>query len=488
MSSWNKNILIALEEQKSTLEKRKDKSRPNENDKTLILPSKETITVQRSQSQYIRLPPIKIRKKVKESLRRGVYHQFKESLNVIREEANEIKTYLNEINSKCRNFSKRLHINKTSQNINSNAQSRLNSFFSSNNSKLLSPISHRSSKLGRNGNSNIYGNSNNDKGYNAKESDNESSYRFRNFMVYPNQFKKKLGVYPQGDITRFSKIIVNNIEFQMKYINDELNVIFENYEYIKRRYIVNQTITKLFSFIDVYTQRKLNTIIEETCGLALEIPYLILGVFYNKIPDFINKIPMSLDDLNNKKVKNELRCYIDNCKILFKALSFLRSCQEMYQSLFPEVANKELLISYDDFNTSRGYLERIRFNINSLMEISDNQIRNNLKDKKAIEQFRADIGHGVKHYAIKKDDCIKKISAVFSLPSLEDVKIYRINNVLNLSKSRNSPAKILKPKEVKKNSSLIASPLIKSMFKYFSAELQDKILAIKSHQKKSLCS
>ena len=133
--------------------------------------------------------------------------------------------------------------------------------------------------------------------------------------------------------------------------------------------------TILFKKFSYYKQVEFNKIIEETCGLIMEICSLILIDFYDYMPKFVAIQPPNPSLLKDRKTNNEFNSFISNCEIFFKCNIFLKGCLDVYEILTKQV--DDMSLSRSNFIVVQQYLARTRLNLSNLSIVMKNA-RNNI--------------------------------------------------------------------------------------------------------------
>ena len=330
------------------------------------------------------------------------------------------------------------------------------------------------------------------------------SYRTPNYEVYPIELRKKAGFYPKIEIFNYNKVVVNSLDFQRNVILDEFSLVFENYFSFKKKFYNasngNVFIEEIFPNLSIEQQKETNLLIEETIALIMEIPFYLLGTYYNNINTFISKPFPKLDIYEKTKIFSEQKWFEKNLSILHYVINYLLLVKEMYLELLNEV-NKEMIIEYKKFNILKGYFERIRFNITTLTNIAKNNIEYFKLDMKILNNFNEAAERALKSHSIRykghdlNNAAEKIIGQIINPKEGEHTKRKRINNILNNEKNdinedvfsihRKKKEYIVSPrKERPRQKELINSKLIQDMFKYCKSDIQNQLMALKSHNSK----
>jgi len=251
----------------------------------------------------------------------------------------------------------------------------------------------------------------------------------------------------------FSNSLVNSVDDQSIFIVDEMRVLLDNLQFFKTHYLLSHDLLSVFRNMDSPIQAKYNKIIEETCGLMMEIPNIMLSDFNQFLEKFVAFKPPNVSRLKDKIVENEEENFISNCKLLSDNNLYLKSCFDVYNILIKQV--DDMFIPQKTFNKLAQFMARARFNISALIMNFKNQIKKMKEDNKNIQKFynrksnteeevatefnknmtrkKPPLPKIIKSYKIKKShpdgEYIKK-QHMFKIND-ENQRISRLNGVLN---------------------------------------------------------
>jgi hypothetical protein len=175
---------------------------------------------------------------------------------------------------------------------------------------------------------------------------------------------------------------LNDIEFQSSTIIDEIKVLLDNIQHYKVHFLSGTDISQAFKNMDNRMQVKYNQTLEETCGLLMEIPPIILLDFYKYYDKFISVLPPTEERLKKKEIKNEEHCFHANARLLADTSMFVKCCFEVYTLLVKQV--DDLIVPNKTFYKLIGYIERCRYNVSNLIMMSKNALKNMINDLKII--------------------------------------------------------------------------------------------------------
>lgn len=212
-----------------------------------------------------------------------------------------------------------------------------------------------------------------------------SQSRLRTYKIpFNERWRTQIGLNIH-DI-KYSNIILEDLSFQYAYIRDEVNLLFENYEYYKRNFLLCRDMFLAFKNRDLRFQISHNKTIEETISLLNRIPQLILINYYQDINTIISIDSIPKEKLIDIFITDEDKCYIENENVLNTLVLFLKCCFEVYSNLTVKL-NNNFTLSIEDFNVLRGILEKSRFNLTKIISESKACIKNLLFERKLIENY-----------------------------------------------------------------------------------------------------
>lgn len=260
---------------------------------------------------------------------------------------------------------------------------------------------------------------------------NNKKLRVRTFKVFyiSNYNNKK-----QNNLI-LPKSLYQNIEFQCSYISDQIKVLNESIENVRFNLFSNtKEVIEAFTGISNKNQQEINLIIEETCGLILEISYSILSDFSNYIEKFITVLPPSKERLKLCYVKNEENTFFINSKLFVEISLFLKACYEVYLVLLKQ--EDDISLSYQKFVEVSQYLARSRYNISVLNFRTKNFVNNYNKDKEKLNKFLASTNYNSNNYN-NNANCYFFSNSIINNKELK-INLSNIHNTLNNNNNNNT--------------------------------------------------
>ena len=233
-----------------------------------------------------------------------------------------------------------------------------------------------------------------------KYKNHKRSRSFKEFMneknIFDKKWKEKLGLKEISAVT-YNNVLLNDLKFQSQIIKDQMSLLLDNVQFFKMSFLNNENLISSFKNKAIIYQTRLNKNLEETCALLHLIPKILLKDYYNYTDKFISLPDPSLDNFCPKIVTNEADCFSENISLLYKMISFVKCCYEVYIQLVEQVED-EMLINKREFETLRAIFEKTRQYITNLTNICKNTLKDYIFDKglivkckKIIEDIKFDI-------------------------------------------------------------------------------------------------
>ena len=215
--------------------------------------------------------------------------------------------------------------------------------------------------------------------------------RVKNYQpkIYTN-WKSKCGLsITVGNICSQSPV-QNDIEYQSKIFQDQSKLLEANILYYKMNITTKENYIESFRTLSLTNKINYNKSLEETIGIILLLPQLILLDFYKFIKKFENINIPKKKNFEKKYVFDEVENLYFNNKLLSEVLEFFQNCFDVYLLLINEVDDMNLKpINFNNVITS---FEKARYNICYVVNASENAIKNYNKDIKTINKFNKGLG------------------------------------------------------------------------------------------------
>ena len=333
--------------------------------------------------------------------------------------------------------------------------------------------------------------------------------------ILNTNWKKKLGIL-NTDI-KYSTDLLSSLDFQFCTIRDEINLISDSVHYFKISLFGKEDLFPSFYNKDLFTQITINKTLEETSALLSLIPKIILKEYYIYIDKFISLSDPHREFYFTRIINNEMECFNENVKILYKVVNFIKASFEVYIQLVNQV-DEEMLIVKNEFEVLKTIFETSRYYIGNLTNFANNMLKDYNFDKKLIQKGKPILDeikerlreenrsiYDWNYYRSKKTEKEKDSKNRNYIPrrlrkgnlnvmknnlNLQDdeyfQKIIRVKKALDTSEIKHFTDQIRLKKlglNVGKPMALIFSPLMTKMLKYIKKDSREKIIALRSTEK-----
>ena len=274
-----------------------------------------------------------------------------------------------------------------------------------------------------------------------------------------------------------SKEIIKSSDFQKNIFYDEISVLLDNLNIYKKKFIMNEGLCYYFYNTTLKNQRIINKLLEETCGLLIEISYLLLNDYAEDIDKFVANVQEKPNSKDDKYVENENEEFKINIKKFIECCNFIKICFDCYDNIL--LYDKLCLLNTKNFYTIMQYLKRARLNSGQLKYFTENIFNNFNNDDKIVNRFLKEMkiyklkAKGKKVYKKKKNkeaDFYNYKGPIILKETRENDKIKRINIALdkNFSKTEQN----YHPKHLNFNSRLVSG-----LLKYATENFRSEILS-----------
>ena len=288
--------------------------------------------------------------------------------------------------------------------------------------------------------------------------------RIRNYQPHIDEdWKSKLGLTTgkQSTLSILSSMM-NNIDFQSKVIHDQIKLLMDNISYYKLSVVTKENYLESFKSLSLKSQIKYNKYLEETCGIMLLLPQLLLLEFYHFIEKFNNVNVPDKKKFKEKYIFDEVECLFYNNNLLSDVVDFFNSCFDVYSTLVKEV--EDMFLKTKNFENLITIIEKARYNISSVISNSENAMSNYENDIKLIDKILKN-EHKETKFQKERKNLTDKLRAQFIFKkNSERQRIMRIENALKL-KSDEENEDYRNPPQFKFNS-VIHTKLIDGLLDY----------------------
>ena len=192
-----------------------------------------------------------------------------------------------------------------------------------------------------------------------------------------------------GSITSTSPVQID-IDYQSKIFRDQAKLLEENILYYKMNITSKKNYIDAFKSLSLNSKIKYNKALEETIGIIILLPQLILLDFYKFIKKFENISIPKKHNFEEKYVFDEVENLYFNNKLLSEVLEFFQNCFEVYLLLINEV--DDMVLKPKNYNNVITSFEKARYNICYVINASENAIDIYNKDVRIINKFNKSLG------------------------------------------------------------------------------------------------
>lgn len=267
-----------------------------------------------------------------------------------------------------------------------------------------------------------------------KEQNKNLHMRLRTYQPFIDEnWKFKAGLtISVSNSSSYIPILMGTIEYQAKAIEDQTKLLFDNIVYFKQTTMHSNNFAEAFKYMPMKSKIKLNKALEETCGILLLLPQLILLEFYHFIEKFESVHKIDKEKLKDKYIVNEDECFDFNAQLLTEMMDFFKSCLEVYGTLVKEVDN--MMLKPKKFENVLTILEKARYNISSVIMRANNAMNNYKSDMNLIEKM---LKVQKREYLLNKEpeNLTDKMRNQFIFKKNDErQRIIRINNALRTKK------------------------------------------------------
>ena len=297
--------------------------------------------------------------------------------------------------------------------------------------------------------------------------------RIRNYQPHIDEdWKNKLGLTTgkQSSLSILSSMM-NNIDFQSKVIHDQIKLLLDNISYYKLSIVTKENYLESFKALSLKSQIKFNKYLEETCGIMLLLPQLLLLEFYHFIEKFNNVNVPDKKKFKEKYIFDEVECLFYNNNLLSDVVDFFNSCFDVYSTLVKEV--EDMFLKQKNFENLIKIIEKARYNISSVISSAENAMSNYENDIKLVDKILKN-EHKETKFKKERMNLTDKLRAQFIFKKNgERQRVMRIENALK-SKNDEENEENRNPEHFKFNS-IIHTKLIDGLLDYCRKGIKQQI-------------
>ena len=285
--------------------------------------------------------------------------------------------------------------------------------------------------------------------------------------IYTN-WKAKSGLtVTVGSICSTSPMI-NDVDYQSSSFRDQAKLLEDNISYYKMNITTKPNYIESFCSLSLISKIEYNKALEETIGILLLLPQLILLDFYKFIQKFENISVPPKEKFEERYIFDEVENLIYNNNLLTEVLEFFQNCFEVYLLLINEV--DDMSLKPKNFNNIMTAFEKARYNICYCVNSSNNALTNYNKDLRSINKFNKNLG--IVNNTLEKNGYDKMMTQFIFKKNAERQRKLRIEACLNYKKDEEENELIFAGKSNKskrisrlKFNSIIDSGLVTKLLK-----------------------
>ena len=306
--------------------------------------------------------------------------------------------------------------------------------------------------------------------------------RFRRLKTYQpkiyTNWKLKTGLTVSVGSLCSTSPMINDVDYQSRSFRDQVKLLEENIQHYKMSITTKKNYIESFCSLSLISKMEYNKALEETIGILLLLPQLILVDFYKFIQRFGNINIPNKEKFEEQYVFDEVENLFYNNNLLTEVLEFFQNCFEVYLLLINEV--DEMNLKPQNFNNVMSSFEKARYNICYVSNSSENALANYNRDLISINKFNKNLG--IKNDSVEQNVYDKMMNQFIFKKNSERQRKIRIDECLNYRKNEEENELIFtgkshKNKKIKrmKFHSIIDSGLITKLLKNCKVDAKNKI-------------
>ena len=224
--------------------------------------------------------------------------------------------------------------------------------------------------------------------------------------------------------------MINDVDYQSRSFRDQAKLLEDNISYYKMNITTKPNYVESFCSLSLISKIEYNKALEETIGILLLLPQLILLDFYKFIQKFENISIPEKEKFEDKYIFDEVENLFYNNNLLTEVLEFFQNCFEVYLLLINEV--DDMSLKPQNFNNIMTAFEKARYNICYCVNSSNNALTNYNKDLRSINKFNKNLG--IVNTTLEKNVYDKMMNQFYFKKNAERQRKLRIEACLNYKK------------------------------------------------------
>ena len=272
--------------------------------------------------------------------------------------------------------------------------------------------------------------------------------------------------------------MINDVDYQSSSFRDQSKLLEDNISYYKMNITTKPNYVESFCSLSLISKIEYNKALEETIGILLLLPQLILLDFYKFIQKFENISVPSKEKFEDKYIFDEVENLLYNNNLLSEVLEYFQNCFEVYLLLINEV--DDMSLKPKNFSNIMTAFEKARYNICYCTNSSENALTNYNKDLRSINKFNKNLG--IVNSTLEKNVFDKMMNQFYFKKNAERQRKLRIEACLNYKKDEEENELIFtgrsdKSKKISrmKFNSIIDSDLVTKLLKNCIDDAKNRI-------------
>ena len=304
-------------------------------------------------------------------------------------------------------------------------------------------------------------------------------YRLKTYQpkIYTN-WKTKTGLtITVGNLCSASPMI-SDVDYQSSSFRDQSKLLEDNISYYKMNITSKPNYVESFCSLSLISKIEYNKALEETIGILLLLPQLILLDFYKFIQKFENINVPAKEKFEDNYIFDEVENLLYNNNLLSEVIEFFQNCFEVYLLLINEV--DDMSLKPKNFSNIMTAFEKARYNICYCTISSENALNNYNKDLRSINKFNKNLG--IVNTTLEKNVYDKMMNQFYFKKNAERQRKLRIEACLNYKKDEEENELIFtgrsdKSKKIPKFkfNSIIDSDLVTKLLKNCRDDAKNRI-------------
>ena len=236
------------------------------------------------------------------------------------------------------------------------------------------------------------------------------------------------------------KIAGKDIDSQAQIIDSHYKLLFNDIDYYRSTIMNNNNYFPSFENSSLTQKINYNKSLEETIGILVLLPKLLLNDFYELINNSYGSIIPKEKKFEDKYVFDEVENLKDNNKLFYEIVEYFQESYKVFQTVVKEF--DKVLFKPNDFNKIISCFERARYNISYINNSSENAFDIYKKDLEIINRLKGNFK--------EPKNFMDKLRENYSFPkNKEKQKQARIDNTLTSRNNENDKKNVIKKLEIK---------------------------------------